>query len=94
MWRMLQQPQADDYVVATGESHSVRDLVEIAFGSVGLDWRQSVHEDPALLRPAEVERLVGDASKARRVLGWTPRVSFRELVEMMVRADADRLRPG
>jgi len=93
MWRMLQQPKADDYVVATGESHTVRELVEIAFGAVGLDWRECVHEDPALLRPAEVERLVGDASKARRVLGWAPRVSFRELVETMVRADLERLQP-
>ena len=91
MWRMLQQPKADDYVVATGESHTVRELVEIAFGAVGLDWREWVHEDPALLRPAEVERLVGDASKARRVLGWAPRITFRELVEMMVRADLERL---
>jgi len=93
MWRMLQQPKADDYVVATGESHTVRELVEIAFGALGLDWREWVHEDPALLRPAEVERLVGDASKARRVLGWAPRVSFRELVETMVRADLERLQP-
>ena len=93
MWRMLQQPKADDYVVATGESHTVRELVEIAFGAVGLDWREWVHEDPALLRPAEVERLVGDASKARRVLGWAPRVSFRELVETTVRADLERLQP-
>src|SRR5438034_6560545 len=91
MWQILQQPKADDYVVATGESHTVRELVEIAFGAVGLDWREHVREDPALLRPAEVEHLVGDASKARRVLGWAPRVSFRELVEMMVRADLDRL---
>jgi len=91
MWRMLQQARADDYVVATGESHTVRELVEIAFGTLGLDWHAYVHEDPALLRPAEVERLVGDASKARRVLGWAPRVSFRELVEMMVRADLERL---
>jgi len=91
MWRMLQQPTADDYVVATGESHTVRDLVEVGFGCVGLDWRQHVREDPALLRPAEVELLVGDASKARRILGWAPRVSFRELVEMMVRADLERL---
>jgi len=91
MWRMLQQPTADDYVVATGESHTVRDLVEVAFGCVGLDWRQHVREDPALLRPAEVELLVGDASKARRILGWAPRVAFRELVEMMARADLERL---
>jgi len=94
MWRMLQQPTPDDYVVATGESHAVRELVEIAFGCVGLDWRSHVREDPALLRPAEVEHLVGDASKARRMLGWTPRVSFRELVETMVRADLERLRRG
>jgi GDPmannose 4,6-dehydratase len=91
MWRMLQQTAPDDYVVATGTSHSVRELVEVAFGSVGLDWRTHVREDPALLRPAEVEHLVGDASKARRVLGWTPRVSFAQLVEMMVRADLERL---
>jgi GDPmannose 4,6-dehydratase len=93
MWRMLQQPKPDDYVVATGESHTVRELVEIAFGALGLDWRAYVREDPTLLRPAEVERLVGDASKARRVLGWAPRVAFRELVEMMVQADLERLKP-
>ena len=92
MWRMLQQPKPDDYVVATGESHTVRDLVEIAFGCVGLDWRKHVVEDPALLRPAEVEQLIGDASKARRDLGWAPHLSFHELVEMMVRADLERLR--
>lgn len=94
MWRMLQQPQADDYVVATGESHSVEDLVTIAFGVVGLDWHDYVREDPALLRPAEVDRLIGDAAKARRVLGWAPQVSFPALVEMMVRADLDRLQRG
>ena len=92
MWRMLQQPVADDYVVATGASHSVRDLLETAFAVVGLDWQSHVRQDPALLRPAEVEDLVGDAAKARRELGWTPRVSFPALVEMMVRADLDRLR--
>jgi GDPmannose 4,6-dehydratase len=92
MWRMLQQPTADDYVVATGESHSVRELLETAFAVVGLDWQSHVRQDPALLRPAEVEHLVGDATKARRELGWTPRVSFPALVEMMVRADLDRLR--
>jgi len=90
MWRMLQQPEADDYVVATGEAHTVRELVEIAFAYVGLDWRQYVRADPALLRPAEVDTLIGDASKARRVLGWAPRVSFRGLVEMMVQADLER----
>ena len=93
MWRMLQQPKPDDYVVATGEAHTVRELVEIAFDCVELDWRKYVVEDPALLRPAEVEQLIGDASKARSALGWAPRVSFRELVEMMVRADLERLRP-
>jgi GDPmannose 4,6-dehydratase len=91
MWRMLQQPTADDYVIATGESHSVRELVETAFGCVGLDWQQYVREDPSLLRPAEVDHLIGDASKAHRVLGWSPRVAFPALVEMMVRADLDRL---
>jgi GDPmannose 4,6-dehydratase len=91
MWRMLQQPTADDYVIATGESHSVQELVEIAFGVVGLDWRQHVREDPALLRPAEVDRLIGDAAKAHRVLGWAPRVKFPALVEMMVRADLERV---
>jgi len=73
MWRMLQQSAPDDYVVATGETHSVKELVEVAFGCVGLDWEQYVKIDPAFLRPAEVDLLVGDASKAKRVLGWTPR---------------------
>ena len=94
MWRMLQQPVPDDYVVATGESHAVQELVEIACASAGLDWRAVVREDPGLLRPAEVDHLVGDATKARRVLGWAPRVSFPDLVEMMVRADLERLRRG
>src|SRR5215475_13741605 len=92
MWRMLQQPVADDYVVATGESHAVRDLVEIAFGVVGIDPGGRVRHDPALLRPAEVDHLVGDATKARRVLGWAPRMGFGALVELMVRADLERLR--
>ena len=87
MWLMLQQPQPDDYVVATGETHTVRELVEEAFGHLGLDWRQFVVEDPALIRPAEVDLLVGDASKARRVLGWQPEVGFGELVRRMVEAD-------
>ena len=91
MWRMLQQPTPDDYVVATGETHAVRELVEVAFGCVGLDWQQYVKVDPAFLRPAEVDLLVGDATKARTVLGWTPRVTFHGLVEMMVRADLERL---
>jgi GDPmannose 4,6-dehydratase len=91
MWRMLQQPTPEDFVVATGEAHSVRELVEVAFGCAGLDWTQYVRHDESLLRPAEVEHLIGDASRARAVLGWAPRVSFRELVEMMVRADLERL---
>jgi GDPmannose 4,6-dehydratase len=92
MWRMLQQPVPDDYVVATGETHSVRELVEIAFERVGIDWQRHVVVDPKLVRPAEVDRLQGDASKARDRLGWKPRVTFRELVERMVDADLDRLR--
>jgi GDPmannose 4,6-dehydratase len=92
MWRMLQQPTADDYVVATGETHSVRELVEIAFAVVGLRWQDHVRTDPSLLRPAEVDTLIGDAAKARRVLGWKPQVTFPQLVEMMVRADLERLR--
>jgi GDPmannose 4,6-dehydratase len=91
MWRMLQQPQPDDYVVGTGVMHSVRDLVEIAFGHAGLDWRKHVTVDPALIRPAEVDMLQADASKARRVLGWTPTVSFEQLIRMMVDADLKRL---
>jgi GDPmannose 4,6-dehydratase len=91
MWRMLQENTPDDYVVATGETHSVRELVEIAFGVVGLRWEDHVKTDPSLLRPAEVDTLIGDASKARRVLGWKPQVTFAALVEMMVRADLERL---
>ena len=91
MWMMLQQSQADDYVIATGTSHSVRDLVEVAFGHASLDWRQYVKTDPALLRPAEVDHLIGDASKAERVLGWRPKVTFERLIQMMVDADLARL---
>jgi GDPmannose 4,6-dehydratase len=91
MWLMLQQGHADDYVIATGVSHSVRELVEIAFARVGLDWQAYVHQDPKLLRPAEVDHLLGDASKARNELGWRPRVDFKKLVEMMVDADLERL---
>ena len=87
MWMMLQQDQADDYVIATGVSHSVRQLVETAFAHVGLDWQKYVRIDPAFLRPAEVDHLIGDASKAKRVLGWEPSVSFERLVAMMVDAD-------
>jgi len=92
MWMMLQQPQPDNYVVASGEKHSVRELVEAAFGYVGLDWRQYVVIDPALIRPAEVYTLRGDPAKARAVLGWQPTVSFEQLVRMMVDADLQRVR--
>ena len=92
MWLMLQQPQADDYVVATGESHSVREFLEAAFSCCGLDWRSHVETDPRYLRPTEVDYLLGDASKARRVLGWKPRVSFEQLVRMMVEHDLELAR--
>jgi GDPmannose 4,6-dehydratase len=90
MWMMLQQPQPDDYVIATGQSHSVRQLVETAFGHVGLEWQKYVRIDPALMRPAEVDHLIGDASKARRVLGWEPSITFEQLIGMMVDADLAR----
>jgi GDPmannose 4,6-dehydratase len=92
MWLMLQQDRADDYVIATGISHSVRELIEIAFAHVDLDWQKYVRQDPSLLRPAEVDHLLGDASKAKRELGWTPKVDFKQLIEMMVDADLERLR--
>ena len=90
MWLMLQQDQPDDYVIATGETHSVRDFVRTAFGHVGIDdWERYVETDPQFLRPAEVDLLIGDASKARQNLGWKPRVKFEELVGMMVESDLD-----
>jgi len=92
MWMMLQQSHADDYVIATGICHSVRELVETAFGHVGLDWNKHVKLDPKLVRPAEVEHLIGDNSKARRALGWMPTVDFAALVKMMVDADLNRVR--
>jgi len=91
-WRMLQQEKPDDYVIATGEKHSVRELVELAFRHAGLDWREHVVSDPKLYRPAEVNTLRGDASKARRVLGWKPTVSFPALIRMMVDADIECVR--
>ena len=91
MWLMLQQDTPRDYVIATGVSHSVRQLVEIAFTHAGLDWEKHVRVDPALLRPAEVEHLLGDATKARRELSWKPEVNFNQLIEMMVDADLERL---
>ena len=92
MWLMLQQSAPDDYVVATGECHSVQELCELAFEHVGLDWREHVVEDPRFVRPAEVDLLLGNAAKARKVLGWGPRTSFRELVVTMVESDLERWR--
>jgi GDPmannose 4,6-dehydratase len=91
MWMMLQQSEPDDYVIATGISHSIRDLVQIAFDRVGLDWQKYVRTDPKLLRPAEVDHLIGDSSKARQLLGWLPSIDFKGLIEMMVDADLKRL---
>src|SRR2546428_1326530 len=90
MWRMLQQPAPADYVVGTGETHTVRELCEVAFGHAGLDWHQYVKVDARFVRPAEVDILQADATKARSQLGWAPRVSFEELVRMMVNADLER----
>ncbi len=92
MWLMLQEDHPDDYVVATGETHSVRRLCEVAFGSVGLNWEDYVYVNPDDLRPAEVDLLVGDASKARRELGWAPTVTFEQMIQMMVEADLETLR--
>ena len=92
MWRMLQQPTPQDYVIGTGRAHSVRELVDAAFGHVGLNWQDYVVTDPKFMRPAEVDVLLADPSKARKDLGWTPKVGFRELVAMMVDADLERLR--
>jgi GDPmannose 4,6-dehydratase len=92
MWLMLQQDQPEDYVIATGLNHSVKDFLELAFGCVGLRWQDYVTTDPALLRPAEVDHLLGDSSKARKTLGWKPEVNFEQLVRMMVEADLDRCR--
>jgi len=92
MWKMLQQDTPDDYVIGTGESHSVRNFVMAAFEHAGLDWREHVRNDPRYYRPSEVDYLCADATKARRVLGWKPRVSFQDLVRMMVDADIAELR--
>ncbi len=91
MWLMLQQPEPGDYVVGSGHTHSVRELVEIAFAHAGLDWKEYVREDPAFLRPAEVEILQADPRKATRSLGWQPNVSFEELIRLMVDSDLERL---
>jgi GDPmannose 4,6-dehydratase len=87
MWLMLQRDEPSDYVIATGKCHTIRDLLDVAFEAVGLDWRECVTRDPKLVRPAEVEALIGDAGRARRDLGWEPTVSFREMIRMMVTAD-------
>jgi len=94
MWLMLQQETPDDYVIATGETHSVRDLLDLAFGRLDLDWQQYVKIDPRYYRPTEVDLLIGDAGKARKKLGWEPKVSFKELVTIMADADleAERLK--
>jgi len=94
MWLMLQQEKPDDYVVATGETHDVREFVDVAFSHVGLRWKDYVKVDENFYRPAEVQTLTGDASKARRVLGWKESVRFRQLVEMMVEADLKNVREG
>ena len=95
MWLMLQQDHGDDYVIATGETHSIRDFLDLAFAHVGIeDWTPYVRQDPHYMRPAEVDVLIGDASKAHEALGWKPRVSFHELVAQMVEADLDAVRQG
>ncbi len=92
MWLILQQPEPEDFVLATGKTHSVRDLLEAAFDAAGLDWQKYVEIDPKLIRPAEVDSLCGNATKAHDKLGWKPRVSFEELIKMMVDADLDTIR--
>jgi GDPmannose 4,6-dehydratase len=92
MWSILQQPEADDYVIATGKTHSIRDLLETAFSRVGLNWEEHIDLDPKLLRPAEVDYLRGDATKARERLGWVPQADFKELISMMVDADLQLVR--
>ena len=95
MWRMLQQDEADDYVISTGETHSIEELLTVAFNHVGIeDWRGHVRQDPAFMRPAEVDLLIGDSAKARTKLGWEPKVGFEELVTMMVDADMAALEAG
>ena len=92
MWLMLQQDKPDNYVVATGKAHSVREWVEAAFSCLDLDWQKYVKMDKRYLRPAEVDLLIGDASKAREVLGWQPEVDFHKLVELMVKSDYNLLK--
>jgi len=87
MWRMLQEERPSDFVIATGRTHSIRDLLDVAFGHLDLDWHDWVVQDPALMRPAEVELLLGDAARAREVLDWVPTTTFEQLVAMMVDSD-------
>jgi GDPmannose 4,6-dehydratase len=95
MWLMLQQDVADDYVIATGETHSIRDYLDAAFAHVGIDdWSSYVRQDPRFMRPADVDQVVGDATKARRVLGWKPTISFPELVRLMVDSDLEAIATG
>jgi len=91
MWLMVQQDKPDDFVIATGETHTVGELVQVAFDEAGLDWRKFVVQDPSLVRPAEVDLLIGDATKAEKILGWKPKVAFHELIKRMVRADLELL---
>jgi GDPmannose 4,6-dehydratase len=92
MWMMLQQKKPDDYVIATGETHTVKEFVELAFGYAGLNWKKYVKKDKTLFRPAEVHELKGDYSKAKRILGWKPKVAFKQLVKMMVDEDMRRVK--
>jgi GDPmannose 4,6-dehydratase len=92
MWLMLQQPEPEDYVLATGQTHSIRELLDVAFSAVGLNWKDYVEVDPNLIRPAEVDVLCGDGTKARQKLGWRPQVSFEELIRTMVEADLGLLK--
>jgi GDPmannose 4,6-dehydratase len=94
MWLMLQQEEPDDYVIATGETHAIREICETAFGHAGLDYKEFVFCDERFFRPAEVDLLVGDPSKAKRQLGWEPKVAFKDLICMMVDADLELLRSG
>jgi GDPmannose 4,6-dehydratase len=91
MYLMLQQDKADDYVIATGKTYTVKYLVETAFGAADLDWQKHVVIDPAFIRPAEVDLLIGDPSKAKKALGWEPQVSFEQMIKMMVDSDVKRL---
>jgi GDPmannose 4,6-dehydratase len=92
MWRMLQQDKPDDYVIATGQAHTVRQVCEVAFNRVGLNWQDHVFKDPSLVRPAEVDMLIGNYAKAKQKLGWEPKVHFQQLIEMMVDSDLEKLK--